>query len=243
MHTNAAERSQSPGLYKSGRRDTGMDRYLLQREVEFIDRYLKGTTRPGRLLDLCCGSGEISLALDKLGMQLLALDVNRLALAAFRDRAQKVSLVQGDALRLPFSNSSLGIIVAIHCFDHVDRIGFLQECSRVLRNSGLLVFDSLNRHSYKLAVKRLSRRTGARSRPDFLDKYVNVFSWREVLQAIAGAGFDVQAVSGYGWIPFTVNSRSRLVNAAARVEQVLQLDRLPHVSPRVMMAVRKKTRY
>jgi len=58
--------------------------------------------------------------------------------------------------------------------------------SSALRSGGLLIFDLLNRHSYKLAMKRLSYRNNARFRPDFRDKYVNVFSWNEVQQALAG---------------------------------------------------------
>ena len=103
-----------------------------------------------------------------------------------------------------------------------------------------MILDALNRHSYKLPLKRLCHRHSIRSNPDFFNKYVNVFSGKELKQAITGAGFDVQATSGYGWIPFSVHSRSILINAAARIEQGLQLDRLPSVSPRILLAVRKR---
>jgi ubiquinone/menaquinone biosynthesis C-methylase UbiE len=214
--------------------------YLLQGEIEFIGRSLKDTALSGTLLDLCCGGGDVSLLLYRPGLRIVGLDVNRLPLAAFRQRSHDVPLVQGDCLCLPFASSSLGCIAAIHCFDHLDRVQFLHECRRLLGPAGLLIFDSLNRHSYKLALKRLRRRTSIRSRSGPLDKYVDVFSWNEVLQAIAAAGFDVQAASGYGWIPFGVNSESKLVNPAAWVEQVLRLDRFPSVSPRVLVAARKR---
>jgi len=185
----------------------------------------------------------VTLPLHDMGFQLLGLDLNRLALTVFRQRSKDVPLVQGDALRLPISSDSVGCVVATHCFDHLDRAQFLRECHRVLCNDGLLIFDALNRHSYKLTLKRLGRLLGPpfTGRPS--DKWIDVFSSREVLRLIALAGFDLQAASGYGWIPFSVDSDSRLVNAAASVERTLRLDRLPHVSPRILMAVRKKAKY
>jgi ubiquinone/menaquinone biosynthesis C-methylase UbiE len=240
MHIDSAELTPSPGRYESDRRDTSMHHYLLQKEVEFVSRYLKGMTQQGILLDPCCGNGEISLVLDKRGLEILALDVNRLALAAFRQHSHDIPLVQGDALHLPFWNGGLDAIVAIHCFDHLDRVGFVEECSRVLRCGGMLIFDALNRSSYKQPLKRILYRASSGHQAGFFTKYVDVFSWKKVKHALAKSSFDVQAISGYGWIPFSVNSQSNLVNAAARIEQVLGLDRLAGVSPRILVAARKQ---
>ncbi len=113
----------------------------------------------------------------------------------------------------------------------------------MLRSEGLLIFDALNRHSYKLILKRLGRYLGPSFAGRPSDKWIDVFSCREVLQLIGLAGFDLQAARGYGWPPFSVNSNSRLVNATASVERVLRLDRFPRVSPRIVMAVRKRAKY
>jgi SAM-dependent methyltransferase len=231
---------QSYGLCRDEGRDSIMERYLLRHEVEFITRFLGDAIWPRRLLDICCGSGHVTQPLHDTGLEVVGLDIDPMALTLFRRLSNSVPLVQGDALRLPIADSGLDCVVAIHCFDHLDRIQFLQECHRVLCSGGLLIFDSLNRHSYKLPLKHLRHRASIKSHPGFLDKYVNVFSWSEAQQALAGAGFDLLAVSGYGWIPFTVNTRSIRVNTFAWVEQVLRLDRFPSVSPRVLAAVRKR---
>lgn len=225
------------------RRDKRMDRWLLQQEVDFINQALEQAEQPGTLLDLCCGTGQVFLMLQTPGFRTLGLDVNLLALAAFREHSQDVPLIQGDALHLPFWNGSLDVIMALHCFDLLDRARFLQECSRVLRSGGLLIFDALNRHSYKLILKRIGRILGLLFAGGPSDKWIDVFSGREVLQLIGLAGFDLQAASGYGWVPFSAKSNSRLVSATASVERVLRLDRFPRVSPRILMAVRKKAKY
>lgn len=170
----------------------------------------------------------------------MGLDISRRALDAFQQRSQDVPLVQGDVLCLPFARGSLDCVVAIHCFDHLDRIRFLQECSCVLRIGGLLIFDLVNRHSYKVILKRLRHWLSIAPTGNPSDKWIDVYSCREALSAIAHAGLDVQAVSGYGWIPFDVNSESKLVHVAARAEQVLRLATFPSVSPRVLVAARKQ---
>ncbi len=225
------------------RLDKRMDRHLLQQEVEFVGKVLEGLAPRGKLLDLCCGTGEVARMLQSTAFQTVGLDVNSLALAAFRQHLQAVPLIEGNALYLPFSDGSFDVIVALHCFDLLDRVGFLQECSRVLRSEGLLIFDALNRHSYKLILKRLGRLIAPLSAGRPSDKWIDVFSCREVLQHIGLANFDLQTVRGYGWPPFSVNSNSRLVNATASIERILHLNRLARVSPRILVAVRKKARY
>jgi acetolactate synthase regulatory subunit len=60
-----------------------------------------------------------------------------------------------------------------------------------------------------------------------------------VLRVIRDHGFDIQAVSGHGWIPFTRKSGSALVDVMARVERRLRLDRWYGISPRILVGARK----
>jgi ubiquinone/menaquinone biosynthesis C-methylase UbiE len=219
-----------------------MDQWLLQQEVQFVNKALEPAAQPGTLLDLCCGTGEVSLMLQTPGFRTLGLDMNLLALAAYRQHSQDVPLIQGDALHLPFWDGSFDVIVALHCFDLLNRVRFLQECSRLLRCGGLLVFDALNRHSYKLILKRLERSLGPLSADRSSDKWIDVLSFREVLELTGRTGFDLEAASGYGWAALSVSSNSSLVNATASVGRVLRLHRFPRVSPRFVMAVRKKAK-
>lgn len=104
----------------------------------------------------------------------------------------------------------------------------------------LLIFESLNRNSYKWALKRLlsisSKSSSNRSR----EKWINIFSCREVLHAANDCGFDVQAVSGYNWVPFTQMSNSQLIKPAASIEQAFHLDRFFVFSPCFLVAAKKR---
>jgi SAM-dependent methyltransferase len=221
-------------------RDTMLGRYLLRREVGFMSRFVGEEIQPITLVDIGCGSGYVTLALNNMGLQVVGLDINPRALAVLQQRSQNVSLIQGDVLCLPFANGSLECVVVTHCFDDLDRILFLQECNRVLDTGGLLIFDALNRHSYKWVLKRLWRCLGIRVSGGPSDKWMKILSCSEVLAATVVAGFDIQAASGYNWLPFTQGSDSVLVNVIALMEQRLRLDRYPKISPRVLIVARRR---
>jgi hypothetical protein len=65
------------------------------------------------------------------------------------------------------------------------------------------------------------------------------WGYDEVLRATTDHGFEVQAVSGYNWLPFSRLSDSALVIPAARIERALRLDRRPTVSPWILVSARK----
>lgn len=219
-----------------------MGSYLLHIEAEYTNQELEHVVKPGKLLDLCCGTGEVSFILKSKTFRTLGLDLNWLALTAFRQSSQEIPLIQGHALHLPLQCESIDSIVAIHCFDLLDRVAFLQECNRVLNFGGILIFDALNRYSYKILLKKLSRIIGSQSIVRQDGKWIDVLSFAEIMQVINHSGFDLLAAHGYSWPPFSANSISRLVSTCVLVEQILRLDRFPIISPRIFMSARKIAR-
>lgn len=213
--------------------DTTMGRYLSQRELAFIKRLLC-VSQPRRVLEVAAGSGRITFHLPGSGREVVALDMDSVAQSAFQRRSQAIPLVRGDAHKLPFSDGSFDCVVAIQCFQFFYYESFLQECNRVLDNGGLLIFQSLNHHNYKRMLRRLLRIPGEAGPSGNL-------SCREVLRATVCHGFDIKAVSGYYWFPLHRNTNSRLVNPAATIERMLRLDRIPSISPWLLVAGSKRT--
>jgi demethylmenaquinone methyltransferase/2-methoxy-6-polyprenyl-1,4-benzoquinol methylase len=77
--------------------------------------------QPGdRALDLCCGTGDITLALDRAGAETTGLDFSPQMLEVAESRRQKIShsqfpirnlkFLQGDAQQLPFPENSFNIV-------------------------------------------------------------------------------------------------------------------------------------
>jgi SAM-dependent methyltransferase len=221
------------------RPDVAMERYLLRRELTFVRRVLGGTIQPRRLLEVCCGDGWITIPLHATGFPAVGLDINLVPLGILRRQFSGLPLVLGDAMCLPFADGSLDCVVAIQCLHFLDRTRFLQECSRIMRSGGLLILESLNRHSYKWLQRRLRRCFSRSPSGAVSDKWVDILSCGEILREIAGHGFTTEAVSGYGWIPFARHSNSSWVGVMARVEQALRLERWYSISPRIIVAARK----
>jgi len=242
-------------------RDTTMGRYIGEREKAFIDRCLGPAVRGRRLLEVACGSGRLTLSLHTGGHEIVGLDIDPVALAAFRKQSDAVPLVLGDALHPPFASDTFDGLVAIQAFAQLGRGQFPAECRRLLRQGGVLIFEALNHHSYKGMLTDLAR-WAARSRSlgrvmgrsarlralqsrtgRAEDGYPSSGeSCRETLEAAAALGFHVVAVSGFNWLPFHRLSDSRLVRPAARLEKALRLDRHPANSPWVLLAAMKLPR-
>lgn len=74
--------------------------------------------QPGdRALDLCCGTGDIALALARQGAETIGLDFSpqmlEVAVARqrnFKSQISNLKFIQGDAQRIPFPENSFGIV-------------------------------------------------------------------------------------------------------------------------------------
>jgi ubiquinone/menaquinone biosynthesis C-methylase UbiE len=114
-----------------------------------------------QVLEVGCGTGNISLALARRGARVVGLDVSgpMLAAAQHKGRQQGFSLplIQCLAGFLPFSEAIFDGVISILALDFIpDRLGALREMVRVLRPGGFLVLAMLNRYSL-WTLKRILR--------------------------------------------------------------------------------------
>lgn len=119
----------------------GNDRRWRRRTVDLLD-----PDDGERILDLGCGTAELLLEVhDRApGAELVGVDVAGRMLAAARDKAHKkevpLSLVQGDALRLPLPDASVDAAVTAFTLRNVPGVDlFFQECLRVVKPGGRVV--------------------------------------------------------------------------------------------------------
>ncbi|MBW1991819.1 MAG: class I SAM-dependent methyltransferase [Deltaproteobacteria bacterium] len=117
---------------------------------------------PGRLvLDVGCGTGNISLALASHGAQVVGVDSSAPMLTAARKKAARlgwdITWIRASARQLPFGKESFDGVVCVLALDFIsDRAGVLQEMVRVLRRGGFLAVAVLNRYSL-WTLKRVIR--------------------------------------------------------------------------------------
>jgi ubiquinone/menaquinone biosynthesis C-methylase UbiE len=106
-----------------------------------------------RVLDVGCGTGIVArLAAERVGPagQVVGVDLNEGMLAVAGRIAPAVEWRQGDAVHLPFPDSSFDVVLSQFALMFVpDRAGALREMVRVTRSGGevlVSVWDSLERN-------------------------------------------------------------------------------------------------
>ncbi|MBJ3777449.1 methyltransferase domain-containing protein [Acuticoccus mangrovi] len=100
--------------------------------------------RPGsKALDLCCGHGIVAEGLLAAGARVTALDFSAAMLAMTAVRVPSVTLVRGDAMRLPFADDGFDVVTIGFGIPHVpDAAVTLAEANRVLRPGGRIVLSA-----------------------------------------------------------------------------------------------------
>ena len=105
---------------------------------------------PGdRVLDACCGTGDLAVAAEQRGGRVVGLDFSEKMLERARKKSGAIEWVQGDALALPFGDAEFdAATVGFGVRNLADLEGGLRELARVLKPGG------------KLAVLEITRPTG-----------------------------------------------------------------------------------
>lgn len=91
------------------------------------------------LVDSCCGTGDLTLALERAGARVVGVDFTpqMLALARGKRRGSSGLFVGGDALRLPIATRVAdGSSIAFGIRNVADRLQGLRELARVVRPGG-----------------------------------------------------------------------------------------------------------
>ncbi len=98
----------------------------------------RAVVRPGdRVLDACCGTGDLALAAEREGGVVTGLDFSGRMLERARRKSASVEWVQGDMLDLPFAERSFDAVTVGFGVRNVDGLERgLAELRRVLRPGG-----------------------------------------------------------------------------------------------------------
>jgi len=126
----------------------GVDRSWRRRAVEAVldgNRSGRGSPGAARVLDLCCGTGDLSIALAREGVRVTGADFCHEMLVIGRAKVAEISppagvgMTEADALRLPFPDATFeGATVAFGVRNLQDLDAGLAEILRVLKPGGRL---------------------------------------------------------------------------------------------------------
>jgi demethylmenaquinone methyltransferase/2-methoxy-6-polyprenyl-1,4-benzoquinol methylase len=111
----------------------GLDRRWRRITVEQV-------VRPGdRVLDACCGTGDLAIAARRRGAKVVGLDFAEAMLERARRKSAEVEWVRGDVLALPFEDGSFDAATVGFGIRNVEDLpAGLRELRRVLGPGGRL---------------------------------------------------------------------------------------------------------
>ena len=119
--------------FMNGAMSLGLDRRWRRMTAQAV-------VRPGdRVLDVCCGTGDLAIADREAGGDVVGLDFSERMLARARRKSNEIDWVQGDATALPFPDEAFDAVTVgfgIRNLDDMER--GLREVARVLRSGGRL---------------------------------------------------------------------------------------------------------
>jgi demethylmenaquinone methyltransferase/2-methoxy-6-polyprenyl-1,4-benzoquinol methylase len=144
------KRSESPQMFDRIARRYDLLNHLLSLRLDFYWRRRAVRMLPGapnqRVLDLACGTGDLTLAALKRkipGMSIVGVDLAERMLALFEHKLEqlglqnRVELIQADALALPLQDESFdATMIAFGIRNMPDTVDSLKEMCRVLRPGG-----------------------------------------------------------------------------------------------------------
>ena len=98
---------------------------------------VKDLEKPGVVLDLACGTGEIAALISDRADFVIGLDYSLPMLKVARKKLPEIPFIRGDALNLPFKENSFDTVLVslgLRHFDNNDRA--LREMKRILKPGG-----------------------------------------------------------------------------------------------------------
>ncbi len=128
------------------------DRNKTEMQIQFLKTCLKPK---GYILDLACGTGRHSIALNADGYRMVGLDASRKLLRIAKQCSKGVEAVLGDMRFLPFKTGTFVAAISMDTsFGYLpstvdDRVS-LREVRRVLFQEGFFVIDVFNRKEVAL---------------------------------------------------------------------------------------------
>ena len=193
--------------------DSIMNHYDLERRLQVVfgqllaDVNLKGS----RLLDAGCGTGFFSVQAERLGANVISLDVGKNLLKETRRKGVH-AVVAADAARMPIPDGYFDVVVSSECIEHTPSPrDTMRELVRVLRPGGWLAVtcpNSVWRWSCTVAnLLHLRPYQGIENWP----------GWYELRLWAEESGLDVHRQIGLHLFPFVLRSTQPVLRRLDRL--------------------------
>lgn len=145
-------------LYDEDRFENEYGKFIDKQERTILSVLLKNQNEI--VLDLACGSGRL------LNFATIGSDGSSEMIKIAQKKFPEKKIYLNDASNLPFENESIDTIFSFHFFMHLDQMkidAILNECKRVLKPNGRIIFDIPSKKRRKLLKFKTNEWHGAYS--------------------------------------------------------------------------------
>lgn len=123
--------------YDHSRFNNSYGHYIDSQEREFLSHWLVSAENKS-VLDLACGTGRF------LSLATTGVDVSAKMIEVARTKHPDKELIHASADQIPVESGSYDAVFSLHLFMHLGKAkiqAIINECYRILRPNGVLIFD------------------------------------------------------------------------------------------------------
>ncbi len=137
-------------------------------------------TKWGKAADIGAGTGNTIRSIAPYCKKVYGVDLAQFSLRSAKELGlpTNVSLIQGEANKLPFESNSLDLIVSnglIYYLSSDEAVGFVQELARILKRGGKFYKSDIVREDGEIVPKILSENLGSAKNAliDLVERFAN----------------------------------------------------------------------
>ncbi len=193
--------------YEKISHDFSQTRKIFWEELSFLKDYINDGDN---ILDLGCGNGRFLELIGDKKIKYSGIDSSESFIKQAKETYGHIGeFTHGDALSLPYKDSSFDTIVSFGVLHHIPskklRKQFLREAHRVMKKDGLLILTVWNLWNERLTPvikKHAMQKLLGKSKLDFKDvflpfgkkdnvRYLHAFTKREIRSLLKNSGFRI----------------------------------------------------
>lgn len=168
--------------------------------LSFVEAALQKEERKpaGRLLELGCGDGCLTLPLARIGFETYGIDISPTAISWAKEKTQtqglSIDFRIGDVLVPPYPDDFFDLVVDGHCFHCIigeDRKNFLSQALRVTRPGGLFLVMTMCNEPPEAIRQWYDPLTRYQAHDGLAGRYFGLPE--DILREITESGFQVKS--------------------------------------------------